>query len=299
MKKALFIINPECGTQNFWKDVEGIIGCLTLNEIINHADVHYTRKQYDAREAARKLKPGQYDVIVAVGGDGTVSDVVNGIMLGGCHTPIAILPVGTSNVFATTLGLPLNKEDFCLMLRKFETRDIDVGRINTQYFISTVGGGLASDIGYRAASDTKAIFGKKAFLFEAMKLFPRERLKTKTLYFDSEEYTSEAETVMYYISNVGGLAGNKTLFSEADINDGRLNVAIFQKPSILLFGSLFWKFLRGQPIDHPKFKSFSTRRIKIRNMSTAPMPVIFDGEMFGTLPIEVECIPKAIKIIVP
>ena len=82
MKKALFILNPSSGSQDFWKDVEAVIGCLVLNEIINHADVVYTEKKYDAREAARGLRRGQYDVVVAVGGDGTVSDVINGIIKG-------------------------------------------------------------------------------------------------------------------------------------------------------------------------------------------------------------------------
>lgn len=63
MKKALFVLNPASGRQNFWNEVEGIIGCLVLNGIINQVDVAYTKQRYDARAATASLRYGQYDFI--------------------------------------------------------------------------------------------------------------------------------------------------------------------------------------------------------------------------------------------
>ena len=299
MKKVMFILNPGSGRQNFWKDVEGVIGCLVLNEIVSHVDVVYTQKQYDARNAARQLKYGQYDAVVAVGGDGTVSDVINGIIKGRSRIPVAVLPEGTSNVFANALELPSDKEDFCRMLRDFKTIDIDVGKMNGEYFISTLAGGMGADISYKAASDTKAIFGRKAYFFEALRSFPGQLFKSLKLYFDSAEFTARADTVMFYISNAGGIAGNKRLFEGSSINDGLLRVVVFKKMNLFQFAHIFWSFLRGKPIDHPKVKSFCTKRLRIKNMDSSTIPINSDGEMSGILPIDVECVPKAVRIVVP
>ena len=299
MKKAMFILNPGSGRQNFWKDVEGVIGCLILNEIVSHVDVVYTKRQYDARNAALKLKYGQYDVVVAVGGDGTVSDVINGIIKGRSCIPVAVLPEGTSNAFAQALDLPRSKEAFCRMLRDFKTMDIDVGRMNGEYFISTLAGGMGADISYKAASDTKAIFGRKAYFFEALRSFPSQLFGSLRLYFDSEEFTAKTDTVMFYVSNAGGIAGNKRLFENGSMNDGLLNVAVFQKMNLFQFAAAFSRFLRGKPMDHPRVKCFRTKKLRIKALDSATVPINSDGEMSGILPMDVECVPKAVRIIVP
>lgn len=299
MKKVIFILNPGSGRQNFWKDVEAVIGCLVLNEIVSHVDVVYTQKQYDARRAAQQLKYGQYDLVVAVGGDGTVNDVINGIIKGRSRIPVAVLPEGTSNAFAHALDLPSQKEEFCRMIRDFKTLAIDVGKMNGEYFVSTLAGGLGADISYKAASDTKAIFGKKAYFFEALKSFPKQLFRPIRLYFDSEEFTAKTNTVMFYISNAGGVAGNKRLFKNSSMNDGVLNVAVFQKMSLIEFAFVFSAFLRGKYIDHSKVKLFQTKKIRIKPMDDSMIPVNSDGEMAGILPIDVECVPKAVRIVVP
>ena len=79
--KAKFIINPSSGKQNFLKSIESIVGCLVLNQVVDHIDVVYTKKVGDALEEARKIRKGEYDFVVSVGGDGTLNDVVNGLTL--------------------------------------------------------------------------------------------------------------------------------------------------------------------------------------------------------------------------
>lgn len=299
MKKALFILNPDSGTQNFWSEVESVIGCLSLNQIVSQSDVVYTEKKYDARAVAERLKYGQYDVVVAVGGDGTVSDVINGIIKSKCRIPVAVFPVGTTNGFAHALDLPFQKEEFCCMLRDFNLMDIDVGKVNDHYFVSTIGGGLGADVSYKAASATKAMFGKKAYFYEALRTFPKKIFRSMKIYYDSDEFTAKTDTVLFYISNAGGIAGNKNLFRNSTMNDGVLNVVVFQRMSVWQFSSLFWRFLRGKPIDHPKMRCFSTKKIRIRAIDDKKIPVSSDGEMAGHLPITVECVPKAVKIVVP
>ena len=104
--KGLFIINPSSGRQNFHDKIKEIAGNLIMDQICNTIDVFYTEKQDDALHHAAGLQPGQYDFVVAVGGDGTLNDVINGIILSKSDIPVAVISAGTVNDFANYLKLP-------------------------------------------------------------------------------------------------------------------------------------------------------------------------------------------------
>ena len=116
MLKALFVINPSSGKQNFLETIERIISRLIMEQTVNHIDVVYTQKQQDAYEAAFALKKGEYDFVTAIGGDGTINEVIAGIAKSGCEIPVAVLSAGTINDFANYLHLPdtvLLRRPFC------------------------------------------------------------------------------------------------------------------------------------------------------------------------------------------
>ena len=104
--KGLFIINPSSGRQNFIDKIKEIAGMLVIDQICNTIDVFYTEKQDDALNKAAALEKGQYDFVVAVGGDGTLNEVINGVVLSQSNTPVAVISAGTVNDFATYLNLP-------------------------------------------------------------------------------------------------------------------------------------------------------------------------------------------------
>ena len=162
MKKAKFIINPSSGRQNFLKNIEGMIGKLIMDQIVNHVDVFYTEKQDDAKNEAMSMKKGEYDFVVAIGGDGTLNEVVNGVALGKNETPIAVISAGTVNDFANYLSLPQGIDEFCDLIRDFNIKEVDLGRIDGTYFMNVLAGGLLSDVGYKVPKELKAIFGKMA-----------------------------------------------------------------------------------------------------------------------------------------
>jgi len=288
VKKALFVLNPASGRQNFWNEVEGIIGCLVLNGIINQVDVAYTKQRYDARAATASLRYGQYDFIVAVGGDGTVNDVVNGVIKSGSRIPLAVLSVGLENSFADSLRLPSGKEDFCQMIKAFKTVAVDIGRINGQYFINTVAGGIGTDLSYRADGETKAVLGRKAYFLEGLKTLPGQFFTSMDLYFDSEEFTGTRDTVMFSVNN-----------SRPADCDGLMEVLIFEKMPMAQFVRAIWKSSRNNHDQAPHVRRFKTKKIKIHSINDIQAPVNADGEMFGTLPLELECVPEAVEVIVP
>lgn len=95
--KALFIINPSSGKQNVEATLQEIMSTLILKQITSSIDVFYTKKKDDAKYRAAELKPGEYDYVVSVGGDGTLNEVANGLVTSGSNIPLAIISAGTVN----------------------------------------------------------------------------------------------------------------------------------------------------------------------------------------------------------
>ena len=186
--KGLFIINPSSGKQNIESTLREIMANLVLNQITSHIDVFYTQKKNDAKNRAAQLKPGEYDYVVSVGGDGTLNEVTNGLILSGSNTPLAIISAGTVNDFATYMKLPQTAEDFCRMIEEFQTKKVDIGKVNNEYFINVLAAGMLTDIAYKVPKDKKAVLGKMAYYLEGVKEFPKQLAQNMTLSFHSKEF---------------------------------------------------------------------------------------------------------------
>jgi len=300
VKKAKFIINPSSGKQNFIIQVEEVIGCLILNQVVNQIDVVYTKHERDARIEAQKTKKGEYDFLVAVGGDGTTCDIINGVIKGHSDIPVAILPAGITNSFASAIGIPeANKEAFCEMILKFNTKSIDVGRANEDYFINVLAGGFMANVVYRVDTESKIVLGKLAYLIEGAKEIPKKAFTSFRLAFESEEYNGEKDVLLFVAANTGNIAGLKDFVPGARIDDSLLDIAIFEKMDIGELSMLLFKFLQGGHLNHSKVKYFQTKKIKIREFTKQDIPIDCDGERYQKLPIVLEACPKAVKIIVP
>ena len=178
--KGLFIINPSSGRQNFIDKIKEIAGMLVIDQICNTIDVFYTEKQDDALNKAAALEKGQYDFVVAVGGDGTLNEVINGVVLSQSNTPVAVISAGTVNDFATYLNLPQTPKEFCDMIADFKLKKVDVGKVNEKYFINVVAAGLLSDTGFKVSKDKKAVMGKLAYYLEKVNLQAEPVLLTYT-----------------------------------------------------------------------------------------------------------------------
>ena len=153
--KARVIINPSSGRQFFQRNVSRIVEKLSRDKILREVSTVYTQGAGDAFEAASCIKTGEYDFLLAVGGDGTVNEVVNGLMYGGSDTPLSILPAGTVNDFAYAMRLPREVTPYCAMIKSFHTIPIDVGKAGDNYFLNVAAGGMLTDVAYKVPSESK------------------------------------------------------------------------------------------------------------------------------------------------
>ena len=207
--KGLFIINPSSGKQNIDSMLREIMATLILDQICSHVDVFYTKGKDDAKNRAAALKPGDYDFIVSVGGDGTLNEVTNGLILSESNIPMAIISAGTVNDFATYMKLPQTADGFCQMIKDFQTKKVDVGRVNNEYFINVLAAGMLTDIAYKVPKDKKAVLGKMAYYLEGVKEFPKQLSQNMTLTFNSKEYSGTEDIMLFLVANsksVGGFA---------------------------------------------------------------------------------------------
>lgn len=299
MKKAKFIINLISGDNSVLNQIESIIGCLVLNQLVNRVDVVYTHKENDAMNEAKKMLPGEYDFVVSVGGDGTLHDVVNGVLAGGSRTPIAVFGTGTANSFAKTLQLPMEKTAFCRMIKRFKMLSTDVGRIDDRYFINAAAGGIMMSAMYKTSSENKAVFGRAAYMIEGAKVLPKQMFKSSKLEIIADNYYKKGEISLFIVKNAGNATGNKDVDITGVMTDGLLDVLIVERINVLRFPKLILKFMQGEHLNEEGISYFQTKSIDIKNIGQDNMTVDFDKERFGRLPVHIETVHAAVKIIVP
>ena len=279
--KGLFIINPSSGKQNIDSMLREIMATLILDQICSHVDVFYTKGKDDAKNRAAELKPGDYDFIVSVGGDGTLNEVTNGLILSESNIPMAIISAGTVNDFATYMKLPQTADGFCQMIKDFQTKKVDVGRVNNEYFINVLAAGMLTDIAYKVPKDKKAVLGKMAYYLEGVKEFPKQLSQNMTLTFNSKEYSGTEDIMLFLVANsksVGGFADAAPL---ASVSDGYLDVMIIKKMALLTEApDLIFKLFQGEHPKHPSIEYFQTKELSVLpTEQTAGIAIDYDGEI--------------------
>lgn len=298
--RGLFIINPSSGRQNFKDKIKDIAGRLVLDQICNTIDVFYTKKQDDALHRAAALKPGEYDFVVAVGGDGTLNEVINGVVISESSTPVAVISAGTVNDFANYLKLPQTAQEFCEMIRDFQLKDVDVGKVNEKYFINVVAAGLLSDTGFKVSKDKKAVMGKLAYYLEGAADLPKQFGKTWKMRFTTEEKTLEEEVMLFMVANSQSVGGFHEIAPMASVSDGLFDAVIIKKTDIFQVLPLMLAILQGDHVKHPSIEYIQTKRLRIENLSAEEINVDYDGEqLMEGFPVDIEIIPKAVRMVVP
>lgn len=305
MRKALFIINPSSGRQNIMSTVESIIGKLAMKEICNTAEVFYTKKKNDAKNRAAALKAGEYDFVVAVGGDGTLNEVAAGLCLSGSNIPMAVISAGTVNDFANYLNLPQEAGAFVEMIEKFQCKDVDLGRINDEYFINVVAGGMLTDIAYKVPKEKKATMGKMAYYTEFLLELPKQMTKNNLkLKVESEEYHEVTDAVVFLITNTKSVGGMGKALPLASVSDGHLDVLILKRISPFSTPDAIVKFFQGEHYKHPDIAYFQTKELHIELIEGDEIAIDYDGELLEDNltkdnGIDLSIINKALKVIVP
>ncbi len=264
-----------------------------------------SREPGDIAHFAERAAAEGARLVVAVGGDGTAHEAVNGLLRAGpTETELAIVPRGTGRDYARSLGIPFGFEDSLRVARNGSTRTVDVGRAEyvaqsgtteSAYFANFGGAGISGAIARRANSSSKALGGRVSFLVATVAVFARWHAADVIASVDGEPLEQRAFEVL--IANGEFTAGGMKVCPGAKPDDRELDVLMIGDFTKLDFLLTFPKIYRGTHVAHPKV---TLRRGQVVTVdSTTPLPVVLDGEQPGTTPARFEIVPQVLRVRVP
>jgi YegS/Rv2252/BmrU family lipid kinase len=291
------VVNPASGRN------EPILN--TLNDIFHPAGVTWnasvTNAYGDASRQARSAAEGGADIVVAYGGDGTVMEVVNGLL--GTGVPMGILAGGTGNVLSIEVGIPqtLAKAANVLVSDDSVVRQIDVGKCDaanweeSRYFLLRVASGFDAQRINMTSRELRDKYGRMAYFIGALQAVPESKSVRYIFSLDGERKEVEGFTCL--VENAGnmGITGI-SLASDVSISDGLLDVFCVYN---LDFNSLTStvKSITNKPLDPESFRHWRAQEVTIE--SDPPQPVVGDGEKWGETPVTIKVLPNAIGVIAP
>lgn len=286
------IVNPVAGKGNGLK-VRPIV-----EEAFQRAgadfEVVLTEHPGHGAELARDAARAGYDVVVAVGGDGTMSEAVNGVS--GTETALGVIPAGTGNDLARTLGIPLDARlgaQYCLN-PDFDV--MDVGRERESYFACLTSLGFPADVMHYCNTRTGPFRGSLGIAFGVFATL--SRLVPTEMEFEVDEgRTFRQRSTGVFVLNTRFVGGGMMVSPEARYNDGLLDVVIMKDFGRLELTRVLPLVYRGKHVGHPKMELVKCRRIKVT--TPEPMVKMYDGNVFGQSPLEATLIPAALRVLVP
>jgi YegS/Rv2252/BmrU family lipid kinase len=239
-----------------------------------------------------------YDWVAAVGGDGTVSAVANGLVKSG--VPLAILPAGTGNALAKELGIPQEIEDACRLLSgDAATRAIDAIRVDDHYFFLQLGIGLEAKTMEETSSEVKNRWGPVAYLWSATKAAFGWQPHRFALTLDGGQ-TQQLEASELVVANAAqvGVLGFEW-HDDIRPDDGRLDIAVVRARSLGDYAQVLWGMLAGRQHEARQTRFF-TCGDSLRLEAEGALPVHGDGEVLErSLPITAAVVPHALNVLVP
>ena len=293
------ILNPSSGRETARSNIENVLSYLAMKGSIERADINYTAKRFDAMNFAIDTNPEEYDMLIAAGGDGTINEVVTGIMRSEIDIPVAIYNSGTVNDFATINHLPSSPADFARMLEDPEFVRVDCGKAGDSYFMNVLAGGSFADVIYNVQPDLKTALGPVAYWISAMKDIPSLNSSQHITIHNGDE-TIETDAVMFFVSNTSSVGGFRNLMSRADVTDGLLDVMVLKKMERTEIMPLFGKIIVGDHINSDKVIYFQATDFSIEAPDAeSTITLDLDGEKGPSLPIRISCVPRAINLVTP
>ena len=293
------ILNPSSGRETARSNIENVLSYLAMKGSIERADINYTAKRFDAKNYAMDTDPEEYDILIAAGGDGTVNEVVTGLMRAEIDIPVAIYNSGTVNDFATINRLPSAPQDFARMLEDPELIRVDCGKAGESYFMNVLAAGSFADVIYNVQPDLKTALGPVAYWISAMKDIPSLNNSEHIIIHNGDE-TIETDAVMFFVSNTSSVGGFRNLMSHADVTDGLLDVMVLKKVEFNEIMPLFGKIIVGDHINSDKVIYFQATDFSIEAPEAAnKITLDLDGEKGPSLPIRISCVPRAINLVTP
>ena len=226
MKKLLFVINPKAGLK---KNRDYITEAVKTFENADYkVGIKYTKKRYDATEIVKELG-SKVDLIVCMGGDGTLNEVIAGMMQGDVKTPLGYIPAGSTNDFATSLGLETEPVKAAEFIIHHKPKKLDLGCFNGRYFSYTASAGIFTRTSYATSQKLKNRLGHMAYILAAVKeIFKIKKIRATVT---TDEGTYSGNYIFMAINNATKVGGVMKLNEDlVEFNDGVFELMLIEFP---------------------------------------------------------------------
>ena len=299
--KAIFLVNPASAggaTGRRWPELARRASALGLT-----GDALFSEQPEQLGELARRAAEQGAELVVAVGGDGTVNEVAGGIV-GIAGVELAVIPRGTGVDFVRTYGIPGKLDGAVEVALRGRTREIDAGRVGYRkwsgearesWFFNAAGVGMSGAIARRTNESTKALGGKASYLWSTLAVFARWRNTEVQVTVDDEIRRGRMNEVV--VANGRYLGGGMMLCPEASPDDGLFDVLLIGDITKRDLVQTLPKIYRGTHLPHPKAELLRGTVVSVE--SDQPLPVQLDGEQPGTTRVRFELVPRALRLRVP
>ena len=301
---VVFLVNPASAngsTGRGWPEIArraaqaGLTGEVVMSERPGHLT-----------ELAERAAADRVRVVVAVGGDGTIHEIVNGLLRvpNGREVELAVLSRGTGKDFVRSLRIPNELPAAIETARPGAARVVDVGGASLvgacgerteAYFANFGGAGISGAIARRANASSKALGGRVSFIWATIAVFARWKSADLTVEVDGTKRAGRMLEVL--VMNGDYTAGGMWAAPGAKTDDGLLDVLLIGDVAKTEFAATFPKIYRGRHIGHPKIEHLRGRRVSVE--AATPLPIALDGEQPGAAPATFEIVPGALRVRVP
>ena len=301
-EKTIFLVNPASAngsTGRRWPELARRAAAAGLE-----GATLFSERQGHLAELAREAALDGAELLVVVGGDGSVNEVANGLAGLGRQPEVAIVPRGTGWDFSRTFGIPRKVDDAVHVALEGDVRTIDVGRASyrawdgsdaTAWFANVASAGMSGAIAKRANETTKALGGKASYLWATFAVFSGWEATEIEVVVDGERRTGRMFDVV--VANGRFFGGGLQICPEAEPDDGLFDVLtigdVTKRDLVLTMPKMY----RGTHLPHPKAELLRGPSVTVT--SETPLPIELDGEQPGTTPATFEVAAGALRLRVP
>lgn len=291
--KAMIILNPSSGKEKAADYADRIEE--TLRDRYADIDIRRTEKEGDAAAFATEACLSLYDTVIAMGGDGTINEAINGLAEQNNRPALGIIPLGTINDFARALNIPLDPYEAIAILKEQNLRPVDIGKINEHYFANVIAVGAIAEASYKVSPELKTRLGSLAYFMEGAKSFLSG--DAIEICVEHENGKWEGNTFLLIAALTNSVGGFEALAPEANVNDGKFHAFIVKKMSVPKIASLVPSLLKGELEESEDVEYIRTSYLNVT--SDKAHVVNIDGEEGEPLPFKAKVLPGHLDVFVP